>query len=308
MGKIHSKSAGFYALLATIIIWSTPALFQYWLHDYFDVWTQNFYRYLAAIAVILPMAWRSLKRESSGLTLKNSIRCLFPAIPNASHQIFQTLGVVALLPGLYSIIGRSCVIFTAIFAMILFADERWILRSSKFLTGMIICLTGSVLIVLFKDGDLGTFNVTGFSYAMMAILSWASYGVLLKKSPAALSAPVMFVLVAIFTALLLLPLMLMFGDPGAILTAPPFAVFILVLSGALCIGVGHALWIVSIRELGATFSQSLQLLCPIVAIYLSHLLFQESINFAQGIAAAAIIAGSLLVLRAKPPLREVDPE
>src|SRR5437870_1641594 len=48
-------SEGYAAVFATIVIWSTPSLFQYYLNRYYDPWTQNFYRYLVAcLAIALP--------------------------------------------------------------------------------------------------------------------------------------------------------------------------------------------------------------------------------------------------------------
>jgi hypothetical protein len=37
-------SEGYAAVFATIVIWSTPSLFQYYLNRYYDPWAQNFYR------------------------------------------------------------------------------------------------------------------------------------------------------------------------------------------------------------------------------------------------------------------------
>ena len=35
-------SRGYLALFATVIIWSLPSLFQFYLLRYYDVWAQNF--------------------------------------------------------------------------------------------------------------------------------------------------------------------------------------------------------------------------------------------------------------------------
>ncbi len=45
-----SLSEGYAALFATVIIWSTPSLFMYYLNRYYDPWAQNFYRYFVACA------------------------------------------------------------------------------------------------------------------------------------------------------------------------------------------------------------------------------------------------------------------
>ena len=35
-------SEGYAAVFATVLIWSTPSLFQYYLNRYYDPWAQNF--------------------------------------------------------------------------------------------------------------------------------------------------------------------------------------------------------------------------------------------------------------------------
>src|SRR5437763_301493 len=42
-------SEGYAAVFATIVIWSTPSLFQYYLNRYYDPWAQNFYRFYSHI-------------------------------------------------------------------------------------------------------------------------------------------------------------------------------------------------------------------------------------------------------------------
>ena len=59
MSATRSHWRGRLALLATVVIWSSPPVFQYWLAGPFDVWTQNFYRYLAGFLVMAPFfGWR----------------------------------------------------------------------------------------------------------------------------------------------------------------------------------------------------------------------------------------------------------
>jgi drug/metabolite transporter (DMT)-like permease len=50
-----SISRGYLALLATVVIWSLPSLFQFYLLRYYDVWAQNFYRYSVACLAIAPL-------------------------------------------------------------------------------------------------------------------------------------------------------------------------------------------------------------------------------------------------------------
>src|ERR1700704_5137034 len=50
----NTFSSGHLAILATVVIWSTPSLFQFYLIRYYEPWSQNFYRYLVAFLAVLP--------------------------------------------------------------------------------------------------------------------------------------------------------------------------------------------------------------------------------------------------------------
>ena len=55
-------SEGYAAVFATIVIWSTPSLVQYFLNHYYDPWAQNFYRYLVACVAIAPFLIYRIQR------------------------------------------------------------------------------------------------------------------------------------------------------------------------------------------------------------------------------------------------------
>ena len=86
-------SEGYAAVFATILIWSTPSLFQFYLNRYYDPFAQNFYRYSVAFLAVLPFAlyrFRAADRASSWNVLGI---CLLPALPNVVHQITQVVSL-----------------------------------------------------------------------------------------------------------------------------------------------------------------------------------------------------------------------
>src|SRR2546430_8974450 len=99
--KNHSEGYG--ALLATIIIWSTPSLFQFYLNRYYDPYAQNFYRYSVACLAILPLTIYRFSKSGPRLDMSAFIACLVPAVPNAIHQIAQVVALYYMGPGVYAI-------------------------------------------------------------------------------------------------------------------------------------------------------------------------------------------------------------
>jgi drug/metabolite transporter (DMT)-like permease len=289
------------ALAATVVIWSTPPLFQFWLAASYDAWTQNFYRYAAGFLTMAPfllwMAWRTPRR----LPLHEWLGCAWAAIPNVVHQVAQTMAVVLLLPGIYALFGRVSVIFTALLAVIFFADERWIARSFKFFTGTLLGLVGVAGLVAAPGG---TWPWAGLALAFLAAAGWASYGIFVKKFTARSGPTLGFGVISFFTALLLLPLMLWFGDASQFLRADAWTNFVLLGSGVVAIGLGHWLYYIGIRELGAAPAQSALLLCPLGTMLLSAGFFGETFGVGQILAGAVLLLGAFLALSARPPIVE----
>src|SRR6266446_2358904 len=98
----HSRrrglSRGYLALFATVVIWSLPSLFQFYLLRYYDVWAQNFYRYSVACLAIAPFVAFHIRRGGPRLDLGAFALCLVPSLPNVVHQITQTLSLFYIGP------------------------------------------------------------------------------------------------------------------------------------------------------------------------------------------------------------------
>jgi len=292
------------ALLAAVLIWSTPPVFQYWLSGPFDAWAQNFYRYVAGFFTMVPfLVWMSWRAPQS-LTRSEWLGCAVAAVPNVIHQVAQTMAVVLILPGVYALLGRISVIITAVLVVIFFADERWIARSAKFQLGTALALVGVAGLVWTPGAGLGALPAKGLWLALFAATGWATYGVLVKKFTARTGPTLGFGVISFFTALFLLPLMLLFGDVSSILRVDAWTNFVLFGSGMLAVGVGHWLYYVGIRELGAAPAQSALLLCPLGTMLLSAELFGESFSGTQMAAGGILLLGAFLALAARPPVVE----
>jgi len=291
-------------LAATVLIWSATPIFQYWLAGPFDAWTQNFYRYAAGFFTMAPflvwMAWRAPR----GLTRSEWLGSAVAAVPNVVHQVAQTMAVVLILPGVYALLGRSSVIITAILVVVFFADERWIARSVKFQLGTVLALAGVAGLVWTPGAGPGEMPARGLALALLAATGWAAYGVLVKKFTARTGPTLGFGVISFFTALFLLPLMLLFGEAASILRVDAWTNFVLFGSGVLALGVGHWLYYVGIRELGAAPAQSALLLCPLGTMLLSAEMFGETFSVTQMAAGGVLLLGAFLALAARPPVVE----
>jgi len=294
-------SEGYAAVLATVVIWSTPSLFQFYLNRYYDPFAQNFYRYSVGFLAILPFAIYRFRKRGPRLDLRLVGACLLPALLNVVHQITQTVSLSYVGPGVYAIFIRSSVIVTALLALIFFPEERWIIRQWRFQLGTLLGLLGAVGVFWFQPGwTAGHVPLRGLAIAFTASFSWALYGVLVKRPSARLGTIRSFGVISFLTSALLLPLTWEFGKLDTPLHVGAHVNWILIVSAITCITLAHVLYYVAIREIGVALSQTLQLLCPAGALALSVWIFGERLTGAQIVSAAVLLFGAFLAMRVKP--------
>jgi len=294
-------SEGYAAVFATILIWSTPSLFQYYLNRYYDPWAQNFYRYLVACLAIAPLLIYRIQRGAPQLNWRAVIICFIPCLPNVIHQITQVMALFYMGPGVYTIFTRASVIFTALLALAFFPEERHVIRQWQFQLGTVLGLIGAFGVVWFQPGwKSGHIALPGLFIAFTATFCWALYGILVKRPSAQLGSIRSFGLISLITSVLLFPLTLAFGKVGTPLHAGAHVNLVLIISAVSCITLAHILYYVAIREIGVALAQTLQLVCPAGALGLSAWIYGERLTHAQIWSAAILLLGAFLAMRVKP--------
>jgi drug/metabolite transporter (DMT)-like permease len=302
MDRHQNLSKGYTALFATVVIWSMPSLFQYYLNRYYDPWSQNFYRYSIACIAITPFVLYYLRRGGPKIDMRAVAICFVPCLPNVVHQVAQVVALFYMGPGVYAIFNRSSVIFTALLVLAFFPEERFVLRQWQFQIGTLLGLLGAFGVVWFQAGGQDRhIALPGLFIAFTATFCWALYAVLVKRPSQQLGSIRSFGLVSFITSVLLLPLTFAFGKIDNPLRVTADVNLILIISAITCITMAHVLYYVAIREVGVALSQTLQLLCPIGALGLSALIFHERLTHAQLWSSAILLFGAFLAMRTKPP-------
>src|SRR2546430_15598174 len=294
-------SEGYAAVFATVLIWSTPSLFQYYLNRYYDPWAQNFYRYLVACVSIAPLLIYRIRYRQQPIDWRAVTICIVPCLPNVIHQVTQVISLFYMGPGVYTIFTRASVIFTALLALTFFPEERHVIRQWQFQLGTVLGLIGAFGVVWFQPGwKSGHIALPGLFIAFTATFCWALYGILVKRPSAELGSIRSFGLISLITSVLLFPLTLAFGRVGTPLHTGAHVNLVLIISAVSCITLAHILYYVAIREIGVALAQTLQLLCPAGALALSAWIYGERLTHAQLWSAAILLLGAFLAMRVKP--------
>src|SRR5947208_246573 len=296
-------SKGYAAVFATVFIWSLPSLFMYYLNRFYDPWAQNFYRYSVACIAIVPFVLWQIRRGGPRIDMHAIALCLAPCVPNVIHQITQVMALFYIGPGVYTIFTRASVIFTALLALAFFPEERFVIRQWQFQLGTLLGLIGAFGVIWFQANSQSHdrhIALPGLFIAFTATFCWALYGVLIKRPSAELGSIRSFGLVSFITSALLLPLMLVFGNVAMPIHAGAHANLVLIISAVTCITLAHVLYYVAIHEIGVALAQTLQLLCPAIAMALSAWIYHERLTHAQVWSAGVLLLGAFLAMRVKP--------
>jgi drug/metabolite transporter (DMT)-like permease len=295
-------SKGYAAVFATVVIWSLPSLFMYYLNRFYDPWAQNFYRYSVACIAIAPLVLYRMRGGEPRIDMRAIRLCLLPCLPNVIHQVTQVMALFYMGPGVYSIFTRSSVIFTALLALAFFPEERVVIRQWQFQVGTLLGLIGAFGVIWFQANPHSQdrhIALPGLFIAFTATFCWALYGVLIKRPSAQLGSIRSFGLISFITSAMLFPLTLVFGKIDAPIHAGAQANLILIISAVTCITLAHVLYYVAIHEIGVALAQTLQLLCPAAAMALSAWIFHERLTHAQLWSAAVLLLGAFLAMRVK---------
>jgi drug/metabolite transporter (DMT)-like permease len=297
----NDRSTGYAAVFATVVIWAVPSLFQFYLNRYYDPWAQNFYRYAVACLAIVPFLFLRSRQPGAELTPRLFLLCVLACLPNVVHQIGQVLALYYIGPGVYAIFGRTSVIFTALLALGFFPEERFVIRQWQFQVGTCLGLIGAFGVLWFQaDPHHQHISLRGVTIAIVTTFCWALYAVLIKRPSAQLGSIRSFAVVSVVTSTLLLPLTAAFGHLATPMQVGFKVNTILVVSAVSCITLAHVLYYIAIREIGVALAQTLQLLCPVGALFLSAWIFGERLAPPQLWSAGVLLLGAFLAMKTKP--------
>src|SRR6516162_9623902 len=296
-------SKGYSAVFATVLIWSMPSLFMYYLNRSYDPWAQNFYRYSVACIAIAPLLVYQIRCGGPRIDMHAVKLCLLPCLPNVVHQVTQVMALFYIGPGVYTIFTRASVIFTALLALAFFPEERVVIRQWQFQVGTLLGLIGAFGVIWFQANARSHDQhvaLPGLFIAFTATFCWALYGVLIKRPSAELGPIRSFGLVSFITSALLFPLRLAFGRIDTPIHAGAQVNLMLIISAVTCITLAHVLYYIAIHEIGVALAQTLQLLCPAGAMALSAWIFGERLTHGQLWSAIVLLLGAFLAMRTKP--------
>ncbi len=302
--KIESSKfdvPGTLAALGALACWSIgPNTIKY-LTDYLDFWTQNFLRYSVACLFWLPFLLISIRTKQ--LDMRVWRRAVIPASANVIMQSLFASAFYYVGPAFMILLAKSSLIWIAGFSLMVFPQERALVKSGRFWTGLVLSATGVIGVICFKEdfGALGAWK--GIALGLAMGMMWAVYMLSAKIAFKEIDSRHSFSVITIYTVAGLSVLALWRGDLTECMQMGPEQWWIIVVSAVTSIAFAHVLYYSSMRRIGATIPALIVLVQPFTIFAISRFLFNETLNTLQILFGVILMIGSALAIWAQQHLK-----
>jgi len=291
-GKIDLPATA--ACLGALACWAVNPIFIKYLASFLDCWTQNLLRYGVACVFWLPVLVVCL--ATGRLDRRICTRAIPPAAANVIMQTFWAAAFYYIDPALMDLVMKSSVLWIAGISLVLFPQERSLLRSVRFWLGMTLSILGVAGVTAFKQGFGERQTLIGILFAAAAAFFWAWYAVGVRVAFRNTDSRIGFSVISVYTVAGLLILNLIWGNPRQALALTPGQWACLAVSAILGIAVAHVLFYSAIRRIGATIPSLVILLTPFIVVALSHVFFGETLNPMQWASGLVLLVGAALAV------------
>lgn len=308
-GILDRRAVGIAALTVGVVCWGvTPVLIR-GLTPFMDAWTANGLRYPISAILYWPVLWYLNKTKR--LTWDFAGRCLIPALLSTCGQVFWSLAHYELLASEIGFFARMSTAWAILGAMILFRDERLLLRYPKFVVGLAVLAIGFlVMSVIPTEATVvevvephtmkqtiarGNYSL-GVACALLASCFFGLYFVSIRLCVPHEHPLHVFSVVGQMVSFSMICGMLILGDVGEIFDQTPFSWSLVILSSIMGIGVGHVLVYTAVQRLGASVTSSCQSVLPFVTAAVASVALSERLLPQQWVGGVMMILGAILLL------------
>jgi len=290
-----------FACIGALSFWSLGPIFISYLTGYIDSWTQNLLRYSVACLFWLPFLLFSIRAKN--LDTRVWRRAAVPAVANVIMQSLFACAYYYIGPAFMVLLMKSSIIGIASFSLIFFPEERTLIKSKRFWSGLALSLAGVAGVLYYKEDFAATRTLTGIIIAFMTAFMWAVYTLSVRIAFKDIDSRHGFSVISIYTVAGLCTLGLLFGQLGDCFQMGVRQWACVVISGVMCIALAHVLYYTAMRRVGATIPALVVLAQPFIVLAISYIVFGELLNIFQLLSGVILLVGSGLAIWAQQHLK-----
>lgn len=298
-GRIDTSGTS--ACLGAVFFWALGPIFIKYLTGYTDSWTQNALRYSAACVFWLPfmayIVWRG------GFPRRTWRRALVPALANMAMQSLWAAAFYYLAPGFLTLLTNTSILWVTGFSLVLFPQERPLIRSPRFWLGLGLSLGGLLGVLYFKEDFSAAGTRLGIVIALSEAFLWGVYAVSVKIALRDIDSRTGFSVISLYTTAGLWICAALLGHPRQALHLNLPAWAAVVVSAITAIALAHVLFYAAIRRLGTTIPMLVVLSQPFIVLGMSRIFFHERLNTMQMLSGLVLLLGAAASIWAQQHLK-----
>lgn len=293
------------ALGAAVLIWSIPPILVRYFAGYFDPVTQSTYRYLFLIAGLWGYVALVLRKEFAAYRpdwglIGAGAACI------AVYQLSWVTATYFIMPALMHLLLKLNVVTSPAMTWLWEHTERSIVKSRMFLVGSLLSLLGAAGLILGGEGHaVESVSVlpgwqgyaVGVGLCIVSAFAWPGYSICAKRLAGRGHPMVVYTYVGTAAGCVFLAISVATGQMHQILSAPPVVIALVAISGVVCMGVAHGVYMVALRQLGVAVCVLGLLMAPLLTCAWSWIAFGETLEGLQWPSAVILLAGCSLAIR-----------
>jgi len=285
------------ALLTSVAGWATVPVFLKYFTPYLDAWTVNGLRYTAVVLLQLPLIFYFVRQKK--YTRRIWKLALIPAGFNFFQQVLWAFAPYFIDAGRIGFLVKSTVVFSIAGSFVLFTDERFLLRSKQFWFGLLLSVVGFTGLSYYGNEISLSGSFLGAVLVLSSSLFMSLYGLAVKRYFQDTDALVSFSVIALYTGVGIIVMMLLMGQTTQIAELPVQVLVLIFVSGLIGINLAHVMFYIALRHLGVMISYSVSLLTAFLTALLSWLFLGSSLQPFQWATGTLIVLGGYWIICAR---------
>lgn len=252
-------------------------------------------RYLVVVAYCLPFAiWRTWRHPGKGRVWWSVRRVALASIVGQATWAISAYHNEA---GIIAFVIRSTFLFAAVYSIVLLPGERAMMGRPRFWLATAGVSAG--LVLLFWDAlRTGKSSLFGLSMLLLSAAAWGLYWVLVKRDLAGRDQDqqLNFAVNAVYTAIVLIAAMFLFGDWHALPAVTPRLWGIMACSAVTGLLLSHTLLYRTIQHLGPVVTDGTKCVQPFLTALGAWFILHEALKPTQWVGGLALTVSSALLL------------
>lgn len=263
-----------------------------------DPWTANGIRYPFAAMLYWPFLIYAYRRGMLDRALIASV--LIPASMALGGQIFWAQAPYHLPASSIGFFIRMASVWALVGAMIMFREERRLLKSRWFWWGIAASIIGFLGLANEKGAFDAQASARGVAIISACSLFFGFYGVTVKIYFKGRPEWLTFGLVAQFVSIGTIIGMFVRGNIiHSVQTLDAWAWTLMLCSSIVGVGVGHLFLYNAVRLIGAAMTSALQNLMPLITISMAWICLGEEMNQREWLAGGVMLIGAGMLIRSQ---------